>query len=165
MITTGSRADLPDFVELLEEAGAALWARGIHQWPSGLSRWQLPQLGEQIEAGELLLVRARDRLVGGCIVTALVSRLWSDRPPDAACLHKLVVAPHAGGAGLGIEIAKRAEQWAHGRGFARLRLDCWDLNARLRRYYRELGYTELGAASLGDYQARLFEKSLGEAAG
>jgi hypothetical protein len=36
----------------------------------------------------------------------------------------------------------------------------WDKSPRLRRYYRELGYRELGAVTLGGYEARLFEKAL-----
>jgi protein-tyrosine phosphatase len=159
-IIPGSAADLPAFVELLEDAGAALWARGVQQWAAGLNRRQLPELTAQVEAGELLLARVGGRLVGGCIVTSLASRFWTDRPPDAAYLGKLVVAPPAGRAGLGVRIASRAEDRARARGFARLRLDCWDRNPRLRRYYRELGYRELGVVKLGDYEARLFEKAL-----
>jgi GNAT superfamily N-acetyltransferase len=160
-IASGSAADLPAFVELLEAAGAALWARGIEQWPAGLSRGQLPQLARQIGAGELLLARVDGLLVGGCIVTQLGSPLWPDAPAEAAYLGKLVVAPHAAGGGLGVRVARRAESAARSRGFVRLRLDCSDRNPRLRRYYRELGYTELAAARLGSYEARLFEKRLG----
>ena len=159
-IASGAAGDLPAFVELLEAAGAALWARGVHQWAAGLNRRQLPQLAAQVEAGELLLARAGGGLVGGCIVTALAAPFWTDRPPDAAYLGKLVIAPSAGHVGLGVRIASRAEDRARARAFARLRLDCWDQNPRLRRYYRELGYTELGAVKLGDYEARLFEKTL-----
>jgi len=159
-IICGRSADLPVFVELLEDAGAALWARGVQQWAAGLNRRQLPELTAQVEAGELLLARAGSRLVGGCIVTALAPRFWTDRPPDAAYLGKLVVAPSAGDTGLGVRIASRAEERARARGFARLRLDCWDRNPHLRRYYAKLGYTELGAVKVGDYEARLFEKAL-----
>jgi len=159
-IAKGAARDLPAFVELLEEAGAALWARGVQQWAAGLNRQQLPQLVQQVEAGELLLARAGSRLAGGCIVTSLASQFWTDRPKGAAYLGKLVVAPSAGGAGLGVRIARHAEERARARGLVRLRLDCWDQNPRLRRYYRELGYTELGAVTLGSYEARLFEKLL-----
>ena len=159
-ISCGSAADLPAFVELLEEAGAALWARGVEQWAPGLSRRQLPQLVAQVEAGELLVAHSHGRLVGGCVVTSLAASFWADRPVDAAYLGKLVVAPAVAGSALGVRIARRAEDRARGRGFARLRLDCWDRNPRLRRYYRELGYSELGAARLGSYEARLFEKPL-----
>ncbi len=159
-IACGAARDLPAFVELLEEAGAALWARGVEQWAAGLNRRQLPQLAAQVEAGELLLARVEGRLVGGCIVTSLAPPFWTERPPDAAYLGKLVVAPASGHAGLGVRIASLAEDRARARGFSRLRLDCWDRNPRLRRYYGELGYTELGAVKLGDYEARLFEKAL-----
>ena len=159
-IHSGNADDLPAFVELLEEAGAALWARGVHQWAAGLSRAQLPELARQVEAGTLLLAQASGRLLGGCIVTSLASPFWRDRPAGAAYLGKLVVAPAAAGAGLGVRIASAAEENARERGCGRLRLDCWDRNERLRRYYRELGYAELGAVTMGSYAARLFEKAL-----
>ncbi len=158
-VETGSASDLQAFVELLEEAGAALWARGVHQWPPGLGKHQLPQLTQQVEAGRLLLVRRRGSLAGGCIVTSLAPGLWPDRPSDAAYLQKLVIAPSASGVRLGEQIAREAERWSLSRGFTRIRLDCWDLNPRLRRYYRDLGYRELESVMSGTYQARLFEKS------
>ena len=160
-VQAGTAAELGAFVELLEAVGAALWARGIEQWPPGLARRQRPQLVEYVEAGRLFVVRDGGALAGGCIATSLPSGLWPDRPPRAPYLTKLVVAPDAAGARLGERIASEAERWCAARGFARLRLDCWDLNPRLRRYYRELGYTELGTAVAGPYQARLFEKPLG----
>jgi GNAT superfamily N-acetyltransferase len=159
-IAAGTAADLPAFVELLEAAGAALWARGIEQWPPGLARAQLPQLAAQVEAGELLLARAGEALAGGCIVTRLAPGFWPDHAPGAAYLGKLVVAPAAGGAGLGVRIARAAEARARESGCSLLRLDCWDRSPRLREYYRSLGYLELGALTLGSYEARLFEKTL-----
>jgi ribosomal protein S18 acetylase RimI-like enzyme len=159
-IASGAASDLPAFVELLEEAGAALWARGVRQWAAGLNRAQLPELTAQVEAGELLLARAGGRLVGGCIVTPLAPRFWKDQPPGTAYLGKLAVAPSASGAGLGVRIARHAEDASRARGFSKLRLDCWDRNPRLRRYYGDLGYTELGVVKLGSYEARLFEKPL-----
>ena len=159
-LALGAVGDLDAFVLVLEEAGAALWARGIEQWPAGLAHAQLPQLRAQVEAGALLLARAGARIVGGCIVTPLGPSFWPDAPPATAYLGKLAVTPAHGGNGLGVRIARAAEDVARGHGATRLRLDCWERNPRLHLYYRELGYAERGTARLGSYEARLFEKPL-----
>jgi hypothetical protein len=47
---------------------------------------------------------------------------------------------------------------AQRRGKARVRLDCWDGNEFLKRYYRARGFHDLGRAQEADYWVRLFER-------
>jgi GNAT superfamily N-acetyltransferase len=163
-IAPGTGHDLPRFAELLEELGAWLWERGIHQWAAGSSRAQLPLLSRYVDSGALLLARDADRLAGGCIVTSVASPEWSERPGPAAYVHKVAVARHAAGRGLGARLLGAAADWAREREWPRLRLDCWDGNAVLRRYYRDRGFAELDAVPSHGYIVRLFERTLaGEA--
>ena len=64
------------------------------------------------------------------------------------------------GYGLGGRLVAWAESWALDRGLASMRLDCWDENTALRRFYRELGYRELQAVESYGTPVRLFEKHL-----
>jgi hypothetical protein len=52
---------------------------------------------------------------------------------------------------------------AQRRGKARVRLDCWDGNEFLKRYYRARGFHDLGRAQEADYWVRLFERIISRA--
>lgn len=161
-ITPGSDADLDDFVEVLEEAGAWLSSRGIPQWPAGSNRELAAWLGSQLGSGGLLCLRdTAGTLFGGCVLGTEPYEAWRGYVGEAAYLHKLVVSRSVGGHGWGARLVEHAEQWTLERGRALLRLDCWEGNEALRAYYRELGFAELDSASEGSYLVRLFEKKLG----
>ncbi|MCZ6465192.1 MAG: GNAT family N-acetyltransferase [Proteobacteria bacterium] len=97
---------------------------------------------------------------GACLLAAEPGPAWAARgsPAPAAYLYKLAVARFAAGRQIGHRLVAWAESWTRGRGLPRLRLDCWDGNEVLRRYYRDLGFEELEAATEGDFRVRLFEK-------
>lgn len=54
----------------------------------------------------------------------------------------LVVAPRAGGQGVGTALVERAEEWARREGFALLTLNVFSANEQARRLYRRLGFAE-----------------------
>ena len=156
-VEVGSAADLDAFVELLEEAGAWLMARGLPQWPPGTSRAARASFEERRRDGALLVARARDGLAGGCLVHTTTPDVWTPAP-EAAYLERLVVGRPWAGAGLGAQLIDAAEAWARERGLTRLRLDCWAGNDVLRATYRELGFAEVGVAPEEDYEVQLMER-------
>lgn len=157
----GSVDDVPALVDLLEEAGAWLSARGIEQWPAGSNRAQEAMLRHQVAAGTVLVLRDGGRLAGGCVLSTEIDALWRRHPGRASYLHKLVVARYAAGAGLGAHLVRSAESWSRARSCEWLRLDCWDENDALRSYYRGLGFVELDPSESHGSVVRLFEKALG----
>jgi GNAT superfamily N-acetyltransferase len=54
----------------------------------------------------------------------------------------IVVAPHAGGRGVGAALLAHAEQWARERGFGLLTLNVFAANAAARRLYARAGFRE-----------------------
>jgi GNAT superfamily N-acetyltransferase len=157
-IAAGEPDDLAAYVELLEEAGSWLWERGVRQWEPGSNRQQAGLLRRFLESGVLVLARAGDRLAGGCILTRTPTPEWDGRAGDAIYLHKLVVARFAAGRALGQRLLAWSERWTASRGAPLLRLDCWDGNERLRRYYLDAGFDERESVESHGYLVRLFEK-------
>ncbi len=149
---------LDAYIELVEEAAAWLWARGVHQWRPGEYRSARPELLAKLQSGVLILATSSEALAGGCLLTGIAPLCWPDTPDDALYLSGLVVARWAAGQDLGGRILDEALAAVRRRGKARLRLDCWEGNEFLKAYYRERDFRDLGRAQEEDYWVRLFEK-------
>jgi GNAT superfamily N-acetyltransferase len=110
-----------------------------------------------VESGALVIATVNAELAGGCFLVDEPSPEWTGHPGVALYLHKLVVARSHSGRGVSTHLLDSCVRRARELHVPRLRLDCWDGNARLRALYRTAGYRELEAvASLG-YLVRLFE--------
>ena len=107
-----------------------------------------------------MVARSESELAGGCFLVPQPGPAWAGHSGEALYLHKLVVSRAHAGQGLAQRLLAGAEERARGAGVSRLRLDCWDGNARLRAFYRDAGYRELEAAPSLGYAVRLFEREL-----
>lgn len=159
-IAAGGPGDLPGFVAVLEETAAWLWGRGIRQWEPGSMRAQEPTLASWAAAGHLLVARDARAVVGGCFLVPEAGREWSGRDGTALYLHKLAVARAHARRGIARRILAHCDEVARTHGVPRLRLDCWDGNARLRAFYRDAGFRELEAVPSHGYAVRLFERAV-----
>ncbi len=158
IISEADQTRLDAYIDLLEEAAAWLWARGVRQWRPGEHRAACSDLLAQLRSGALILAAEEQRLAGGCLLTEIAPACWPDAPADALYLSGLVVARWAAGRDLGGMILDEAMRVVRRRGKARLRLDCWDGNEFLKTYYRAHGFQDLGRVQEEDYWVRLFEQ-------
>ena len=133
-------ADLATILGFRSEASAWLRERGIDQWSN-----PFPPEGilATIEAGETWM--AWDGATP--VATITVARegepeLWNEeeRAQPAIYCHKLSVARACSGRGLGAELLDWAGGTAYEEGRRWLRLDAWDTNSSLHRYYRDHGF-------------------------
>ena len=146
-----ARAEASDAVAveaLLDAAAEWQQSRGISQWKPGQFRHEIR---EAIASGEQYVAR-RERIVVGSFLLDTGSPSWMSGwlverrrvPSQGAHVGRLTVAREASGHGLGAELLHAAGAIAAQRGRTYLRLDCPAENARLRRYYLEVGFSYLG---------------------
>ena len=140
-------SDADRLLELREVAAAWLHGRGIRQWEPG--EVGLEQVRAQIAAGEWFVHRVNGEIAGGLRLLWSDPEVWGDRPDDAAYVHGLVIDRRSAGAGMGARLLGWAERRVRGGDRAFLRLDCVESNVRLRRYYRDRGFLEVGRRDLG----------------
>jgi protein-tyrosine phosphatase len=134
--------DAPALYELREAAAAWQVAHGIIQWSPG--EIALSAVVRQISRGEWWLSTSLDGSVDAGV--RLLNRdpaLWGETT-DSGFIHGLVVARNATGRHLGSRVLSWAEDHLSRRGHRWARLDCVAGNGRLRRYYRDHGYSECG---------------------
>ena len=124
--------------------GAAHWlvGRGVRQWLPG--EVDIQTIRRQIEAGEWFVHRRTGRVLAALRLLWSDPEFWGEQPGDAAYVHGLVIDRRSAGEGLGAAALGLAEERARAAGRTYLRLDHAADNARLARYYRELGFLERG---------------------
>jgi GNAT superfamily N-acetyltransferase len=158
--------DVDAVVDVLAEVSAWLRTMGIRQWPD---RFAVDFFDGYVRRGELYVATIGD----GTGIVGTVTLQWSDPPfwgerQDAGFVHRLAVRRSY--AGLGRTLLDWAEQKAVERGRSFLCLDTLSSNARLRRYYEDIGFRSVGEINgpadhptdpaLGAWSAALYEKAI-----
>ena len=146
-------------VRLRDAAAEWLLARGIEQWrPGELTE---ARIAMRAEAGELYVCRMDGAVAAAVVVADQDSAVWGPVAGDAGYVHTLVIDRRHAGQGLGRRVLAGVEHLIATR-HARARLDCVSTNNRLRKYYRDAGYREVGERDLGAgwSPVTLFEKRL-----
>lgn len=134
--------DLAEVLDILTEA--ARWAQSV-----GVDRWWPVPFPEAwvrpgIMRGEVRVAARRARIVGTLTLTAVDSRMWGHQPPVAGYVHRLAVRRADAHQGLGSRMLDDAGTEVRAWGRSKLRLDCLATNESLVRYYRRLGFREVG---------------------
>ncbi len=145
---------------ILDECAGWLHGRGIAQWalPQPPHEWE--KMRVQIALGHVTLARLEvDRsIVGTLRVEWEDAHLWPDDPTGGGYVHALAVRNHIRGHGIGARLLDWAQAHIAAQGREYIRLDCWDKNARLCRYYESLGFRPCGHFTAGDWTGALYEK-------
>jgi ribosomal protein S18 acetylase RimI-like enzyme len=158
LVRTATLNDLPAVYEILDEAGAWLSRRGIHQWPTPYPREPI----NRAYADRMLWVGSR----GGRIVATMRTAhhdpdVWGDDLLPALYVHALAVRREPASRGSGLELLRWAVRAAADAGLVAVRLDCWAENWRLRHYYEQAGFRHVGDVDQSDgsrdWKSSLFE--------
>ncbi|NHP14596.1 GNAT family N-acetyltransferase [Rhodococcus sp. IC4_135] len=158
--------DGPEILALRHSAEDWLAERGIIQWhPREIT---LEQIRAQISRGEFFVARdrAQSRIVGALRLIWSDPAVWPDSDEPAGYVHGLVIDRAFSGTSMGERLLGWALRPSAEEGAQYLRLDCVETNVRLRRYYRDAGFVEVGRRDFGDvfdngwFSVVLFERSL-----
>ena len=133
--------DVAQLHALREALARWMTGAGIRQWRPG--EVGPAEVAAQVAAGEWHVLRPGEQLLGALRLLDADPVVWGERRDDAAYVHGLMVDRECAGAGLGARMLDWAARTASA-GRTLLRLDCVETNGRLRRYYRDLGFEEVG---------------------
>lgn len=154
--------DADGILQMRESAARWLLSKGVRQWEPG--EVTLAEVVQQVHDRQWWVLRGGGRLRGALRLLDEDPATWLEPGSEAALyVHGLVVARDESGAALGAALLRWAESVAEQRKVALLRLDAVESNARLRAYYRNYGFREVGRVDPNDprwYPAVLLEKRL-----
>lgn len=152
--------ELPVVMGILDECAAWLHGRGIAQWalPQPPHEWE--KMRRQIALGHVSLARLEaDRSVIGTLrIEWEDPHLWPDDPFGGGYVHSLAIRNHVRGHHVGAGLLQWAQREIAERGRRYIRLDCWDKNEALCRYYESLGFRRCGGFEIGAWTGALYEK-------
>jgi ribosomal protein S18 acetylase RimI-like enzyme len=159
MDVAGARdADGSQIVELRDAAARWLQSRGVEQWSPG--EVSVDRVRRQIEAGQWYVVRRHERVLAALRLLNEDPEVWGAQKDSALYVHGLVTDRDVAGMGFGASVLRWVERIAVQQGKSWVRLDCVASNERLRHFYREQGFLEVGSHSFGEGgpSVVLFEK-------
>jgi GNAT superfamily N-acetyltransferase len=156
--------DVEEVIDILAESAAWLKTRGMVQWPD---RFDQALIAATVERDELFVAADAGLTVATVTLQWSDPMFWGERD-DAAFVHRLAVRRSHAGIGLRLLDWAKQQTMLNGRQF--LSLDCLATNARLRRYYEDLGFRPVGevsgpsdhphSAAHGSWQAVLYEMAI-----
>ena len=139
----GDAAEVADLVNrVYADAEAGLWL-------DGAARTSEAEVADLIAAGQLVVARSGDRVVGAVRVQQLDDGVGE--------FGMLVAAPETRGTGVGRDLVALAESWAVHRGLPRMQLELlvprtWKHPVKefLREWYTRIGYRVVRTGDLAD---------------
>lgn len=134
-------ADAQSIYALRVAAQQWMSERGVDQWQGEVS---LARVQRQIAREEWYVAPHADGLAGALRLLWSDPDLWPADEKRAGYVHGLMIDRSHAGRRLGEQLLGWAEAHAAAAGATVVRLDCVDRNVRLRRYYAELGFREVG---------------------
>jgi GNAT superfamily N-acetyltransferase len=145
-IELADTADAVAVLRLRDSAANWLGRRGIEQWRPG--ELPLRVVEERIAVSHSFVLRSREdtRLVATVTISFDDEFTWRPQGLDglAGYVHTLVIDPILIGSGLGQRLMNWSETYIADAGRRLCRVDCAEGNPKLRSWYLNLGYKEVG---------------------
>lgn len=157
-ISTAVASDLPQVLDILDEAARWLASQGIHQWESPPPPHVRSLFEIAIAKREVYLVSQPEssETIGTFRFDYRHAPFWPDRK-DAGFLYTLALRPDFIGHGFGSAIIQWVCEEIRAHGQSWLRLDVIAGNVRLRQWYEDLGFEFRGVAVVEGYELALYE--------
>jgi GNAT superfamily N-acetyltransferase len=140
-------------LDLWREARRWLAAAGTDQWQPhrgetdvSLTARVRANVAHTIETGDCYIAIHKGVIVGTITVDERADpEFWrpGDNPPAALYVHRMIVRRGFAGQGIGKILLDWADKLASARGRWLLRLDAWQSNKALHRYYESQGFSQV----------------------
>jgi ribosomal protein S18 acetylase RimI-like enzyme len=119
-------------------------AFAVERWFLDVERTSVDEIAELIASGCFLVLEYAGGLAAAVLVQGPGQR--EGMPPSHAYFGMLSVAPELQGMGLGVRLVRVAEAMAEAAGATSMTLRILSLREELSRWYKSLGYREVGTA-------------------
>ena len=142
-ITTPTRKDLPEILDLVAACTEKMQSNGNFQWDDTYPTPEI--LLKDIEESTLLIVLAEHEIIGILALTIKEEPqyndiMWKDEGGRALEIHRMGVHPKWQEKGVGKILFDYAEKYGRKNGFSSIRLDTYCENERMIKLIEQRGY-------------------------
>jgi GNAT superfamily N-acetyltransferase len=131
-----SAADLPALMDLFCDARAWHAAKGVDVWSS----FDPALIARDVAQRRIHVAHYEGTVCGTVTLLDSDPLVWGGDDKEALYVHRLATARSLAGKGIGAQILRWAAEFARARGKRFLRLETWDGNRGMRRYYEQQGF-------------------------
>lgn len=159
-----NKKDLPQIMELINQAKKFLKQQGVDQWQDGypevrnLEKDLQDGIGYVCKEGNRILAYAALDFRGEPAYETLKGQ-WLNQDPYVV-IHRMAVDSRARGKGLAQQLFRQAEAMALARGVQNVRADTDEANAIMRHIIQKAGYTFCGHIFFANSDKIAFQKTL-----
>ena len=129
-------ADLPALMALFRDARAWHVAKGVDVW----STFDPALIARDVAQRRIHVAHCEGAVCGTVTLLDSDPLVWGAEDKDALYVHRFATARSLAGKGIGAQILRWATEFARARGKRFLRLETWDGNPGMRRYYEQHGF-------------------------
>ncbi|MBQ0139925.1 MAG: GNAT family N-acetyltransferase [Kurthia sp.] len=159
---------MADILSIIEDGRQTLRELGIAQWQQKYP--SIVDIEVDIQAGNSYLLLHNEQIIGTVALLTTEEIAYKDihggqwhATLPYLTIHRLAIAKHALGNGIGTVFLKKIEEMAQQKGRTYIRLDTHKKNERMKYIVEKNGYQFAGKVSYGnDFSCCAYDKLLGD---
>jgi len=161
-ISTATLKDTEQILDILFEIATDLKAKQIIQWQEWLapSREDLQWINNLIKNDSFYLILNDSTTIGIFSLSDSDQKYWGKSVDNSKYLHSLAVLPSYKKYQFGKNVINLIKADLKTKGYDYLRLDCISSNQKLKNYYSNQEFNEVGLTTIGSHSFTLFEYTI-----
>lgn len=144
-------SDLENIMKMYNSCVSGMIKNNIDQWDESYPNSDV--ISEDIKSGSFFVAELNQEIVAGVNIDQLqdpsyLEVNWKDSSNSFLVVHRLAVKEENWGGGTGKKLMIFAEDLVRKQNLKSIRLDTYSGNPKALKFYKRLGYTELGTIDL-----------------
>ncbi len=162
IIKTATLKDKEQILDILYEIAVHLKSKQITQWLEWITptKTDLKWIEDLINNDSFYLIIADNSTVGIFSLSDQDDKYWGKSIEKSKYLHSLAVLPHYKNNQFGKNVIDLLKLDLKEKNYTFLRLDCISSNKKLKQYYLNQGFNEVGLTNVGVSSFTLMEYNL-----
>lgn len=158
-ITTAILKDKEQILDILYEIAVYLKSKQITQWQEWLApeKTDLEWIEHLIKDDNFYLIKEKNSTVGIFSLSDKDDKYWGKSIDKSKYLHSLAILPHYKNQQFGKNVIDLLKLNLKEKNYTFLRLDCISSNQKLKQYYLNQEFNEVGVTNIGVNSFTLFQ--------
>jgi len=159
IIRKANKEDLENIMKMYKSCVKGMLENGIDQWDDTYPNTEI--INEDLNVGTYYVAEIDGTIIGGVNIDknqddTYLALDWEDKSDSFLVVHRLGVKQEFWNKKIGKELMLFTENLVIEKGLKSIRLDTYSGNPKAMKFYRRLGYSELGTIDLKPNKNKYF---------